>query len=253
MAASADVNAAPVALVRELRHVIALNEERAGNPILAGSLDRLREWQGARLRNTYADLAADARYGEAIAFFENDLYGSGDFSRRDADLMRVVPSLVRFLPEGVVHCVAQAVELNGLSQELDRLLLARLPRVDGGFTVADYCKAYRRAGEAATRRRQVELIVEVGTALDRYVRKRMLRTALTMMGRPARAAGLEALHDFLRRGFAAFRAMDGADEFLRTIRERETAVHDAIMGGDTAPFRDPTIVLAPRRVGPPPG
>jgi len=247
MTAPVDVNAAPVALVRELRHVIALNEERSGNPILAGSLDRLREWQSARLRNTYADLKADARYGEAIAFFETDLYGAGDFSRRDADLMRVVPTLVRFLPDGVVQCVAQAVELNGLSQELDRLLLTRLPRLDGGFTVHDYCRAYRRAGESASRRRQVELIGVVGAALDRYVRKRMLRTSLAMMRRPARVAGLSALHDFLERGFAAFRTMNGADEFLATIRERETALHDAIMSGDTAPFKDPTIVLSRAR------
>ena len=244
MTAPVDAHAASAALVRELRHVIALNEERSGNPILAGSLDRLREWQAARLRNTYADLAADPRYAPAIDFFESDLYGSGDFSRRDTDLMRVVPTLVRFLPEAVVQCVAQAVELNAVSQELDRLVLARLPRIDGGFTVADYCRAYRRAGEPLARKRQVQLIGEVGTALDRYVHKRMLRTSLAMMRRPARVAGLAALQDFLERGFAAFRAMGGAGHFLATIQARETALHDDIMAGNTAPFADPSIVLS---------
>ena len=247
MIASADAYAAPAALVRELRHVIALNEERAGNPILAGSLDRLRDWQAARLRNTYADLAADARYAPAIEFFESDLYGSGDFSRRDADLMRVVPTLVRFLPNAVVQCVAQAVELNAVSQELDRLLLARLPRVDGGFTVSDYCRAYRRAGEGSTRKHQIQLIGEVGAALDHYVHKRMLKTSLAMMRRPARMAGLAALQDFLERGFAAFRAMDGADDFLATIKARETALHEAITAGDSAPFPDPTVLLTRAR------
>jgi hypothetical protein len=245
MTASADAYAASAAaLVRELRHVIALNEERSGNPILAGSLGRLREWQAARLRNTYADLAADARYAPAIDFFESDLYGSGDFSRRDTDLMRVVPTLVRFLPAAVVQCVTQAVELNAVSQELDRLVLARLPRVDGGFTVGDYCRAYRRAGEPLARKRQIQLIGEVGAALDRYVRKRMLRTSLAMMRRPARMAGLAALQDFLERGFNAFRAMGDADDFLATIQARETELHDAIMAGNTAPFADPTIVLS---------
>lgn len=247
MTAAPDAMAASAALVRELRHVLAQNEERAGNPILAGSLDRLREWQAARLRNTYADLAADARYGAAVSFFESDLYGSGDFSRRDADLMRMVPAIMRFLPEGVIACVAQAVELNALSQDLDRLVLARLPRVDAGFTVSDYCRAYRRAGEAASRRRQIQLIGEVGAALDRYVHKRFLRTVLAMMRKPAKAAGLAALQDFVERGFAAFRAMGGADEFLATVQKRETALHESIVGGNTAPFADPTIVLAPMR------
>jgi len=247
MTAAADALAASSALVRELRHVLALNEERATNPILAGALDRLREWQSARLRNTYADLAADARYGAAVSFFESDLYGSGDFSRRDADLMRIVPAMVRFVPTAVIGCVAQAVELNALSQELDRLLLTRLPRVDAGFTVSDYCRAYRRAGEPVARRRQIQLIGEVGSALDRYVHKRLLRTSIAMMRKPARRAGLGSLQDFLERGFAAFRAMGGADEFLATVQRRETELHDAIMSGKPAPFPDPTIVLAPRR------
>ena len=237
-------HAASAALVRELRHVLALNASRASNPFLSGALDRLREWQAARLRYTYADLAANPRYAGAVSFFQSDLYGSGDFSRRDADLMRVVPTLVRFMSEAVVLCVAQAVELNALSQELDRVVLERLPRVDGGFTVADYCRAYRRAGEPAARRRQIELIGEVGSGLDRYVHKRLARTSLTMMRRPARLAGLQSLQDFLERGFAAFHAMQGASEFLATVQQRETALTDAIMAGNTAPFPDPTIALA---------
>src|SRR3954466_1398071 len=93
------------ALVRELRRTLALDAERAANPIIAGALDRLRAWQAARLRNTYADLAAQPRYAQAIAFFQKDLYGGSDFSRRDTDLMRVVPTLVRMLPAGAIACV----------------------------------------------------------------------------------------------------------------------------------------------------
>jgi hypothetical protein len=33
--------------------------------------------------------------------------------------------------------------------------------------------------------------------------------------------------------------MGGADEFLDTIRRRETAIHDAIAGGSNEPFPDP--------------
>ena len=63
--------------------------------MLAGALDRLADWQARRLRMTYADLAADPRYSAAIEFFQNDLYGAADFSRRDADLARVVPVMVQ--------------------------------------------------------------------------------------------------------------------------------------------------------------
>jgi hypothetical protein len=249
---SAVLPPAHAALVRELRRTLALNDERAANPIVAGAIDRLRAWQAARLRQTYADLAAQPRYAPAIGFFEQDLYGSGDFSRRDADLLRVVPAMVRVLPQEVVSCVAQAIELNALSHELDLLLLARLPRADAAFSVADYCRAYRRAGEFSARRRQIELIGEVGAALDRYVHKRLVRTSLTLMRKPAHMAGLGALQEFLERGVAAFRAMRGAGTFLTTIRERETALLDAIVGGSVDAFPDPTITLARRRSAPAP-
>jgi hypothetical protein len=227
------------ALVRELTRVARLHEERRGNPILAGSLERLADWQSRRLRMTYADLAADQRYTAAVEFFQNDLYSSADYSRRDADLARVVPMMVRMLPDGVIVTVALAMELNALSQELDRALLERLPRADAQFSVADYCKAYRRAGNFPLRKRQIKLILEVGAALDTYVRKPLVRTALAMMKQPARLAGMGALQDFLERGFAAFHAMGGAEHFLRTIDEREMQIMESIAGGATDAFPDP--------------
>ncbi|MET0204196.1 MAG: hypothetical protein ABW276_07795 [Casimicrobiaceae bacterium] len=227
------------ALVRELTRVARLHDERRTNPILAGSLERLADWQARRLRTTYADLAADPRYTAAVTFFQNDLYSGADYSRRDADLARVVPTMVKMLPEGVIATVALAMELNALSQELDRALLERLPRADAQFSVAEYCKAYRRAGNFPLRRRQIKLIGEVGAALDRYVQKPLVRTALAMMRQPARLAGMGALQEFLERGFAAFRAMGGADTFLRTIDERETRIMESIAGGATDAFPDP--------------
>jgi hypothetical protein len=227
------------ALVRELTRVSRLHAERSDNPILAGSLERLADWQSRRLRMTYADLAADPRYTAAVTFFQNDLYGGADYSQRDADLARVVPAMVKMLPEGVIATVALAMELNALSQELDRALLARLPRADAQFSVSEYCRAYRRAGNFPLRRRQIKLIGEVGASLDRYVRKPLVRTALAMMRQPARLAGMGALQDFLERGFAAFRGMGGAESFLRTIDERETHIMESIAGGATDAFADP--------------
>jgi hypothetical protein len=242
MAEQDPTQSAQAALVRELVRVQRLHEERAANPILAGALERLADWQARRLRMTYEDLAADRRYAEAIRFFQNDLYGAADFSRRDSDLARVVPMLVRVLPESIIMTAAAAIELNRISQELDLALLGQLSRANGYFTVAEYCKAYRRAGNYPLRHRQIKLIVDIGTAIDRSVNSAFVRTAMTMMRQPARLAGLSALQDFLERGFAAFRRMEGAQIFLATISERETHLLQAIADGATDPFPDPTAV-----------
>lgn len=230
---------APDKLVRELARVAGLHAERAASPARAAALERIAGWQGRRLVQTYADLAAQPRFAPAIEFFENDLYGGADFAQRDTDLARIAPVMVRMLPEGVIATVATAVELNRLSQELDRELLARLPRVDGMFTVAEYASAYRRMGNRAARERQIRMIGEIGAALDGFVRKPFIYTALVMMRHPARLAGFSVLHDFLERGFAAFRRMDGAEEFLATIHRREWKLMETMFAGDLAPFPEP--------------
>jgi len=234
---------AAASLLRDLARVQRLHIERAANPILAGGLDRLARWQSLRLQRTYADLAAQPRYLEAIDFFRSDLYGPGDFSRRDEDLARVVPLLVRMLPASMLEALAQAVELNALSRELDRVVISRLPRADG-ISVSDYCRAYRRAGNYPARNRQIALIAEVGRTLDRHVGKKWVRAGLAMMRGPARLAGLQSLQDLLERGVAAFANMGGADEFLATIQARETAIHDAIIDGSNEPFPDPFLAAA---------
>ena len=234
---------APASLMRELTRVTRLREACHADPSLAKALQRLGEWQSRRLRHTYADLAVDPRYTAAIAFFQHDLYGGADFSRRDADLARVVPKMVRLVPEKVIATVAHAIELNALSRELDQSLLMRLPRRDGDFSVAENCEAYRDADEYPLRKHQLALIREVGAALDHYVRTPMVGAALTMMRQPARLAGFSALQDFLERGFTAFRRMNGAAQFLDIIEMRETDLHEAIVAGADDPFPDPWPAL----------
>jgi hypothetical protein len=190
----------------------------------------LAAWQVRRLANTYADLAADPRYGPAVVFFQSDLYGAGDYSDRDTDLARVVPVMVRVLPAVVIATVAQAVELSALSHELDATLAARL--VGGRLDARSYAAAYRKCDNLVPREHQIALVLQVGDALDRYVRKPLLRRSLSAMRRPARAAGLAGLQGFLERGFDAFAHMRGATHFMATIAARERALMQALFAGE---------------------
>lgn len=225
-------------LVRQLECSRLLHQERSASEKLAGVLDRVAHWQARRLNASYSDLAADPRYAEAIAFFQSELYGPGDFSQRDADLARVVPIMVRVLPDAVVETVAMAMELSTLSHELDHALVGKLD-ASAPFTVGAYCDAYRACDNRRERTRQIELIGRTGRALDRYVRQPMLRPLLFMMRHPARAAGLAALQAFLEGGFASFAGMRDVEPFLNAIDKRETALMEAIFSGNRAPFADP--------------
>ncbi|MEP6942926.1 MAG: hypothetical protein ABI981_08320 [Betaproteobacteria bacterium] len=236
-------SASAIRLADQLATARALHAQRAASARLATALDQIAHFQSLRLSATYADLEAQSRYSAAIAFFRSDLYGPGDFSRRDADLARIVPTLARMLPERALATVADAMQLSVLSQQLDRLLLAHLAP-DAELDVARYCAAYRACANPGERVRQIALIGAVGGGFEGYVRSPLLRNALFMMRVPARAAGLGALQAFLERGVAGFARMRGAAEFLGTIEARESALMHAIFAGDDDAFADPR---APRR------
>jgi hypothetical protein len=197
-------------------------------------LAEVKAWQAARLAKTYADLAASPRYGKATAFFLDDLYGAKDFSGRDQAMLRIYPVMVRTLPHGAVETAALAIEVDALSEELDRRVAARID--PGPVTEASYGRAYREAGTRAERRRQIELIDDVGQRLDALVVKPFIYATLKLMRGPAKLAGLEDLQVFLEHGFEAFRHMGGAEEFLATIAEREGRILSRLFSAHPSPF-----------------
>lgn len=172
---------------------------------------------------------ANPRYCDATQFFLEDIYGPGDFSQRDTQFARIVPALVRLFPSEIVETVAELSELHALSEQLDTAMGRHLSSTT--LTGQIYGQIWRSVGMPQARNTQVDLIVDVGHALDGYTRKAMLRHSLRIMRRPAVAAGLGALQAFLERGFDTFRAMRGADEFLTHISERERALAAHLFNG----------------------
>jgi hypothetical protein len=214
-------------------------EAHAGDHPLGRALQSLRRWQGQRLARTYADLLASERYRPAAEFFLSDLYGEKDFTRRDQDVERMYPSMVKLLPDAALHTIALAVEVHVLSAELDRALCQVLTGelgVKERITDSQYAEGFRRCANLRMRQRQVMLIRRVGEDLDAVVAKPMLYQVLKLARNPARVAGFAELHDFLERGFQAFRHMGGAGEFLETIVSRETRIMDRIFDAHPRPF-----------------
>ncbi len=206
--------------VKELRSTSAIScEDQADR-------NRLREWQSLRLARTHRDLLDSPRYGPAARFFLDDLYGPKDFSRRDDEVERIVPLMTRLLPTSALRTIAIAIGLDALSEQLDSAMIAAL-RTAGRMQQIDdqaYASAYRVCNNRPLREAQIGLIGEIGGALTRLTRMPLLAGMLRAMRGPAHAAGLAELHEFLERGFGAFKHMGDSDEFLRTIRDREIAL-----------------------------
>lgn len=211
-----------------LAEVARQRELRAANPGLARAAASVKQFQLARFAATYQDMLVHPRFGKAALFFLHDLYGDGDFSERDEQFARVVPALVRTFSVEIVKTVAQLTELHALSEQLDSAMAAALTgQIVDAVT---YERAWRSVGRPGDRKQQIELMLEVGRALDGLTRRPVLRHSLRLMRVPARAAGLGALQAFLERGFDTFRDMRGAEEFLQTIATRETTHASTLFG-----------------------
>ena len=203
---------------------------RLSVPGLLNRVQAVKGFQHARFEQNYADLQGEPRYAKATAFFLEDIYSSADFSERDAQFARIVPALVRLFPRDIVATVAQLAELHALSERLDTAMAGEFH--DTQVTAPTYAAAWRAVGEPQSRQRQVELMLAVGSALDRYTRKPFWRQSLKLMRGPAQAAGLGALQQMLEKGFDTFRGLEGAQEFLNTISLRETNLSRRLFAGE---------------------
>ena len=215
-------------ILHHLAAVQAEREARSTDTSLAERVTQVKRYQQARFAHTYADLLGHPRYAGAARFFLDDLYGPGDFSQRDTQFARIVPALVRLFPAEVVATVASLTALHALSEQLDNEMARHVDALP--MTAASYATAWRRTGQPVSRQRQVDLMLDVGRALDLYTRRPLLRHSLRLMRAPARAAGLAALQSFLESGFETFRAMHGAEEFLTQIANRERTMATSLFG-----------------------
>jgi hypothetical protein len=213
-------------------------------PARLEQLRRLQQWQAQRLERTYMDLSTSPRYRDTMRFFLEELYGPHDFSSRNRDLRKVLAQWERRLPQNASRAVLYALELEVLTQELDLLMVDALK--GAAPTPNSYAAAYRQAGRRHLRQRQVWLVVAAGRALDGLVHLPMIGMALRLARLPARLAGVTALHEFLERGHAAFQHMGGAEELLRTIEKRETALMQQLFAGTADPFEHAEAESVPR-------
>jgi hypothetical protein len=222
-------------ILTDLEAVDAERSRRDGTVGLRERVAGLKDYQQKRFARTYGDLLVSDRYGRAARFFLDDLYGPRDFTGRDRQFARIVPSLVRLFPADVVALVARLAKLHSLSEHLDTEMALQPGPEAAAWSGASYVSAWLAVGRESDRRRQVAWTLEIGRGLDRLVGKPLLVRSLKLMRGPAQLAGLGELQAFLERGLDAFRAMHGAAEFLRIIDQREEVLMRLLFG---QPARD---------------
>ena len=231
------------ALERRLARVLESNR-RGRDPVREPRnrspwLPALQRWQSARLETSFTDFLAEPRTRPAARFFLDDLYGDYDVSHRDRDVERVLPLMKKLLPAHLIETAADAIELAWISHALDLRMAEALERLAPRSRKLDeslYAEAYRAVAKPRLRAHQIALILRVGKTLDDAVHKPWIPRLLRASRLPAKLAGLGTLQTFLERGFAAFKELRGADDFLAAIAKRESDASRRMMRGESDPF-----------------
>lgn len=199
-------------------------------------IHQLQQWQCERLLVSHDDLAQQKRYQKAMAFFVEELYGPKDFSQRDADLVRVIPKLAKVLPDKAMNAMDDALSLNALSFDLDmamaQYLQAHFP--DESINRDNYALAYRHVGRIEDRTHQIDIISHLGDQLADVIKIRGIGMLISLSRRPAKLAGVLALHEFLQRGFDAFKALGDVQSFIQPVLVREKAIMQTLLSDDLA-------------------
>lgn len=219
-------------------------QNKLPHPRIEIHLNKLSEWQSKRLKHSHEDLYSSKNYHEGLNFLFTDLYSAEDFSQRDKDLERIFPKMVKYLPKSVLETVCLLVELNLLTQMLDQKLAHNLFEVleHSQINEENYCEAYRNCNNQSERAKQIALISDLGSKLDKYARSSLISFTLRITEGPADMAGLKDLHQFLNKGFSAFHHMKAVKQLMGTITERETTSLNNIFAGQAKPFEFELVV-----------
>jgi hypothetical protein len=216
-------------------HELAEQIDAADFPL--AEFEALQQWQRDRMAHSFSDLIDQEKYRPAVTFFLSEIYGGLDFRERDQDMGKVMPVMVRFLPDAALEALAEAFELQAISLEFD-MAMAVYMAGQGIFELdmARYCHVYRAGSDRPGRERQILLIHKLGYELDRLVGKPLVNYLVRLLRGPAHAAGFGSLQEFLESGLESFRALDDAGEFVDIIYEREWAAMSRMFEGHEMPF-----------------
>ena len=150
------------------------------------------------------------------------------------------------MADKAMNAMDDALSLNALSFDLDMAMAQYLQSHFPGEPINrdNYALAYRNVGRIEDRKHQIDIISHLGDQLADVIKIRGIGMLISLSRRPAKLAGLLALHEFLERGFDAFKAIGDVQSFIDPVLVREKAIMQLLLSDDlTLPEDNPLPVV----------
>ncbi|HCL11684.1 MAG TPA: hypothetical protein DHW66_05735, partial [Alteromonas sp.] len=100
------------------------------------------------------------------------------------------------------------------------------------LTRESYALAYREVGRRDDRAQQIQIVAGLGEQLADVVKIPGIGLLIKLSRRPAKMAGLLSMHEFLQRGFEAFKDLGNVKTFIEPVIATETALNQQLLDPD---------------------
>ena len=190
----------------------------------------LIEFQIDRLKEDYADVAAQPENTALAKFFFEDVYATRDKVERDRSIRKLHGRVRETLGEETVLQLEEVIRLNELTDRLDLAVVKKFTSwgITDSFSHSEYEEAYFLCDNYTERVEQIDLILSSLKYFHGLSKYRTIGIGLKLLWPYAKLKGAEVLYSFLSDGYKAFRSVKDIDPFYKVVKHRELSRLDRI-------------------------
>ncbi len=213
------------------------------DPILNQRLHDAQNWLKERILNTHQELFNQPENQLMAKYFINRLYGGPDFddlAKQIERLLKYAHKAEKILPENAIRTGLKSVGLAVLAMQLDEQVAKQLlkdypaeQKIDDEMMRLTLIKL----DQEKERLQQLDLLDELGSALDKYMRSFIMHTAFKMCKGTAAKYHFELMYDFIGEGFVAMKPLRSAAIFIKSFTAQERQIVENVHLGKQDPFK----------------
>lgn len=213
------------------------------DPILNQRLHDAQNWLKERILNTHQELFNQPENQLMAKYFINRLYGGPDFddlAKQIERLLKYAHKAEKILPENAIRTGLKSVGLAVLAMQLDEQVAKQLlkdypaeQKIDDEMMRLTLIKL----DQEKERLQQLDLLDELGSALDKYMRSFIMHTAFKMCKGTAAKYNFELMYDFIGEGFVAMKPLKSAAIFIKSFTAQERQIVENVHLGKQDPFK----------------
>ena len=213
------------------------------DPILEKRLHEAQDWLKLRIQNSHQELFNQKENQLMAKYFINRLYGGPEFddlARQIERLLKYAHKAEKIIPENAIKTGLKSVSLAVLAMRLDEEVAMQLLKdYPDHQPINDVIMRHTliQLDQHDARLEQLNLLDDLGGALDKYMRSFIMHTAFKMCKGAATKYKFELMYDFIGEGFIAMKPMKSAANFIHAFTIKEREIVEKVHAGDTNPFQ----------------